>query len=85
MIARVSFGGGLDTQLWVGFVAVAVVVAYALAYYNIKRLQIDQHRKWMLRAWFWVSLEILRVRDHADTVQDGLDHLATPHIHGYAR
>lgn len=55
MIARISFGGGLDTQSWVGFVAIVVVVSYAIAYYNIKRLQIDQHRKWMLRAWFYVS------------------------------
>jgi uncharacterized membrane protein len=54
MIARIAFGGTLDTQLWVGVVAIAVVLSYALAYYNIKRLQIDQHRKWMLRAWFYV-------------------------------
>lgn len=47
MIARHAFGGGLDTQ--------AVVGVLALSYYNIKRLQIEQHRAWMLRAWFYVN------------------------------
>ena len=54
MIARISFGGSLDTQLWVGVVAIAVMSSTVLAWVNIKRLQIDQHRKWMLRVWFYV-------------------------------
>ena len=26
-----------------------------MAYYNIKRLQIEQHRAWMLRTWFYAG------------------------------
>lgn len=53
MIARRSFGGGLEVQTIVGVLAILTTTSLALAYYNIKRLQIDQHRKWMLRAWFY--------------------------------
>lgn len=53
MIARRSFGGGLEVQSIVGVLAILTTSSLALAYYNIKRLQIDQHRAWMLRAWFY--------------------------------
>ncbi|KUJ21490.1 uncharacterized protein LY89DRAFT_610080 [Mollisia scopiformis] len=53
MIARRAFGGGLDVQSVVGVLAILTTTSLALAYYNIKRLQIDQHRAWMLRAWFY--------------------------------
>ncbi len=56
MIARVSFGGGIEIQVVVGLLAILFVSSLSLAYYNIKRLQIEQHRAWMLRAWFYVSL-----------------------------
>lgn len=56
MIAPVSFGGGLDVQSSVGVLAIMVVGSLALAYYNVKRLQIEQHRAWMLRAWFYVRI-----------------------------
>ncbi|QDS67858.1 hypothetical protein FKW77_007636 [Venturia effusa] len=55
MAARVAFGGTLDTQVWVGFTALITTVSLVLAYINIKRLQIDQHRIWMLRAWFYLA------------------------------
>ena len=55
MVARIAFGGSLSTQLFTGVLAIASVVSLLLAYINIKRLQIDQHRKWMLRGWFYVS------------------------------
>jgi hypothetical protein len=54
MIARVAFGGGLDIQAGVGMLALMTLVSLGLAYVNIKRLRIDQHRAWMLRAWFYV-------------------------------
>ena len=54
MIARKAFGGTLSTQAGVGVLAIGSTLALALAWMNIKRLQIDQHRKWMMRAWFWV-------------------------------
>jgi hypothetical protein len=55
MIARHSFGGGLDVQVWIGFVGIGVLVCFIISYINIKRLQIEQHRAWMLRGWFYVS------------------------------
>lgn len=55
MIARHSFGGGLDIQVWIGFVGIGTLVCFLLAMINIKRLQIEQHRAWMLRGWFYVS------------------------------
>jgi hypothetical protein len=55
MIARHAFGGGMDVQVWVGFVGIGVLVCFILAIVNVKRLQIEQHRAWMLRGWFYVS------------------------------
>jgi hypothetical protein len=55
MIARRAFGGGLDIQAWVGFVGIGILVCFIISYINIKRLQIEQHRAWMLRGWFYVS------------------------------
>jgi uncharacterized membrane protein len=52
MIARRAFGGGFATQSAVGLLALTTTLSLFLAYYNIKRLQIDQHRVWMLRAMF---------------------------------
>jgi hypothetical protein len=60
MIARHAFGGGLDIQVWIGFVGIGVLVCFIISYINIKRLQIDQHRAWMLRGWFYVSLTSLQ-------------------------
>lgn len=55
MIVRHSFGGGLDVQAWIGFVGIGVLVCFIISYINIKRLQTEQHRAWMLRGWFYVS------------------------------
>ena len=55
MIARRAFGGALATQAGVGVLAIMSTISIALAYYNIKRLQIDQHRAWMLRAMFYLG------------------------------
>ncbi|KFY22680.1 hypothetical protein V493_06415 [Pseudogymnoascus sp. VKM F-4281 (FW-2241)] len=52
MVARRAFGGTLTTQSAAGYLVIATTIAMALAYYNIKRLQIDQHRAWTLRAMF---------------------------------
>lgn len=56
MIARHAFGGGLDVQAFCGFVDIGILLCFVLAWVNIKRLQIEQHRAWMLRGWFYVSL-----------------------------
>jgi hypothetical protein len=55
MILRRTFGGGLDVQTAGGVLSIGFFVALTLAYINVKRLQIEQHRAWMLRAWGWVS------------------------------
>lgn len=55
MLARNSVGGWVEVQTGVGVLSIAFVVSLALAWYNVKRLQIEQHRAWMLRAWFYVS------------------------------
>ena len=55
MIARHSFGGTMETQAFVGLLAIAFLASLLLAFINIKRLQLEQHRAWMLRAWFYVS------------------------------
>jgi hypothetical protein len=54
MVARHAFGGELSAQLGIGFMSIIFLVSLFLAYVNIKRLQIEQHRAWMLRAWFYV-------------------------------
>jgi hypothetical protein len=55
MMIRHAFGGNLASQSLVGTLFVITTVGLGLAYYNIKMLQIDQHRAWMLRTWFYVS------------------------------
>ncbi|KAI8932762.1 hypothetical protein NX059_010252 [Plenodomus lindquistii] len=55
MIARHAFGGGMDVQVWVGFIGIGVLVCFVISYINIKRLQIEQHRAWMLRGWFYAG------------------------------
>lgn len=55
ILARHAVGGWMDVQTGVGVLSIAFVVSLALAWYNVKRLQIEQHRAWMLRAWFYVS------------------------------
>ncbi|KAI0020199.1 hypothetical protein F4780DRAFT_743296 [Xylariomycetidae sp. FL0641] len=55
MILRRAFGGGYDTQTGGGALGIAFIFALSMAYVNIKRLQIEQHRAWMLRAWVWAG------------------------------
>ncbi|KAL9000310.1 MAG: hypothetical protein Q9169_001027 [Polycauliona sp. 2 TL-2023] len=55
MVARHTFGGEYETQVWTGVLAIMTTGSVLLAYINIKRLQIDQHRTWMLRTWFYAG------------------------------
>lgn len=65
MLIRHSLGGEINFQMWIGVVGSMVFIATVLAYINIKRLQIDQHRAWMLRAWTWaasiISLRLIQL------------------------
>jgi hypothetical protein len=58
MIARRSFGGGLDVQAAIGSLVILSIIAICMSHYNIRRLQIDQHRAWMLRAVFYIGVII---------------------------
>jgi len=52
----------MATQAFVGLLATMTIVSAVLVYTNIKRLQIDQHRAWMLRTWFYAgSIITLRI------------------------
>lgn len=53
--ARRAYGGGLEVQAGVGLVGILWLGCMLIGYINIKRLQLEQHRAWMLRAWFYVS------------------------------
>ena len=64
MIAREAFGGTMATQSWVGALFILTTVGLGLAIYNVKMLQIDQHRAWMLRTWFYVRSNPQFSHDH---------------------
>lgn len=61
IISKVAFGGDFYTQVFCGIFGVAVILSTTLAYINIKRLQIEQHRAWMMRAWVY-SASIITLR-----------------------
>ncbi|KXH31589.1 hypothetical protein CNYM01_12122 [Colletotrichum nymphaeae SA-01] len=58
LIARRTFGGGVSMQTVSGTASLMFLGALALAIYNIKKLQIEQHRAWMLRAWVYAGFII---------------------------
>ncbi|KAK2612260.1 hypothetical protein QQS21_001686 [Conoideocrella luteorostrata] len=53
MIGRIAFGGGIEVQTAVGLLAIMFLISLAISLYNVKMLQLEQHRAWMLRAWFY--------------------------------
>ena len=65
MIAPHAFGGDLSVQTGVGALVGMTTLGLALAIYNIKRLQVDQHRAWMLRTWFYfgsiITLRMIQI------------------------
>lgn len=52
MIARHAFGGDISTQGSLYTLSFLTIISAALGYYNIKRLQLEEHRKWMIRKLF---------------------------------
>ncbi|KAK3360662.1 hypothetical protein B0T25DRAFT_132370 [Lasiosphaeria hispida] len=65
MITRHAAGGSLETQAGLGLLSIMFVASLLLAFINIKRLQIEQHRAWMLRAWFYagsiITLRLIQI------------------------
>ncbi|KAG9125722.1 hypothetical protein FRC07_006463 [Ceratobasidium sp. 392] len=55
VLGRRSFGGDMAVQTATIFLGAVTLLSAAIAYYNIKRLQINEHRKWMLRTWFYAG------------------------------
>ena len=49
MISRHAFGGDVSAAGGIYALALVTLFSAGMGYYNIKRLQIEQHRKWMLR------------------------------------
>ncbi|RYC64664.1 hypothetical protein CHU98_g1566 [Xylaria longipes] len=58
MIARRSAGGGVEVQTLVGLLAILFIGSLVIATVNIRRLQIEQHRAWMIRAWSYGGIII---------------------------
>lgn len=60
-----ALGGTIETRLLIGVLTISTVGSAVLAYINIKRLQIDQHRAWMLRCWAYafniISLRLIQL------------------------
>lgn len=61
MIAPRAFGGTITSQAAVWTLIVITTTSIILAYINIKKLQIEEHRAWMLRAMFYLGT-IITVR-----------------------
>jgi Predicted membrane protein (DUF2306) len=58
MIAQITMGGDLTTQVFIGFVVTTTTITMGLGIYYIKRVRLDQHRAWMLRTWFYLSFDV---------------------------
>ncbi|KAK1579526.1 uncharacterized protein LY79DRAFT_672436 [Colletotrichum navitas] len=58
MVARRTFGGGVSVQTVMGTSSIMFLGALGLSFYNIKKLQIEQHRAWMMRAWVYAGFII---------------------------
>lgn len=65
LVAPGALGGTIETRLLVGILTISTVGAAVMAYISIKRLQIDQHRAWMLRCWAYafniISLRLIQL------------------------
>ncbi|KAL8651131.1 MAG: hypothetical protein Q9226_004837 [Calogaya cf. arnoldii] len=55
MVMRRAFGGGVDSQSIVVILVLMTSFGMGMAWYNVRRYQIDQHRAWMLRTMFWLG------------------------------
>ncbi|KAI2643136.1 hypothetical protein GGS21DRAFT_485646 [Xylaria nigripes] len=58
VITRRSAGGGIDVQSGVYALAIAFVFSLTMAIISIRRLQIEKHRTWMIRAWSYAGVPV---------------------------
>lgn len=68
MLADKAMGGPFDLRVVIYAVAGMSTVSLLLAWVNIMRLQIDQHRAWMLRAWFYSFIIVAQRYIHVAVV-----------------
>lgn len=65
MVMDRAMGGSLEVRAMMALLCIMTTVSVVLAYINIKRLQIDQHRAWMLRCWVYAfAIITIRVLQH---------------------
>ncbi|KAJ8077269.1 hypothetical protein PM082_001698 [Marasmius tenuissimus] len=73
VITRRSMGGDIATQSGLFLLGTVTLVSATIAWLNIKKLQIDQHRKWMLihaigqYSTVWSCAEVLFTIDNNST------------------
>ncbi|KAI9154699.1 hypothetical protein HJFPF1_07256 [Paramyrothecium foliicola] len=64
VLTETAIGGDIATRALMGIISLATTITFALAVYNIRRAQLDQHRAWMLRSWsylgFIVTLRLIQ-------------------------
>ncbi|KAJ4415409.1 hypothetical protein N0V82_007348 [Gnomoniopsis sp. IMI 355080] len=64
MVLSESFGGDPAWLAAVTIHSIMIITGLTLAMFNIKKLQIEQHRAWMLRTWIWafctVSMRVIQ-------------------------
>lgn len=58
IVTQHAFGGDLATRTFTGALVISTTLSYLFAWLNIRRLQIDQHRAWMMRAWAYVRTHL---------------------------
>lgn len=56
IVLKFVLGGLVDVQTVPAFASILFLGSKGLALWNIKKLQIEQHRAWMIRAWSVVSV-----------------------------
>lgn len=49
IVAQYAFGGDISTQGSLSTLALMITISASLGYYNIRKKQLEEHRKWMLR------------------------------------
>lgn len=64
ILSKDAFGGTLELQSAMMTTAILFAVCMGLSMWNIKRLRIDQHRAWMLRAWAVVRHPYLSAKSY---------------------
>lgn len=58
LIADIAEGGDLPTRTFLGFLAIVLTLMMGMSIYNVRRLQIEQHRNWNLRIFIYTGFVI---------------------------